>query len=98
MLEQLAHIMQRRRRRAGNGGGVGDDNDNDGEIEIEDEAGVRVVLDDRCSVSTKFNRSLFNANVSILRSCEVDLCIRVWLIFAYNLSKFNKHHEERARI
>ena len=51
MLEQLAHIMQRRRRRAGNDGG-GDDNDNDGEIEIEDEDGVRVVLDDRCSVST----------------------------------------------
>ena len=70
MLAQLAHIMQRRRRRAADGGGGGD-GDNDGEIEIEDEEGMRVVLDDRCSVSTnQFNTSLINANSSVLRPCN----------------------------
>ena len=53
MIAQLAHIMRRRRTTGGEGGEGGEgDGDGEGEVELEDEDGVRVVLDDRCEVST----------------------------------------------
>ena len=48
MLAQLALMMQRRRATAGPGAAGADDGE--GGVEV-DEDGVRVVLDDRCSVS-----------------------------------------------